>query len=250
MANPFSLENKTILVTGASSGIGRGIALECAKIGAKLVITARNEERLKETYENLEGAGHKMIIADLSKDEDIERVVEYCPVLNGYVNSAGMPQLFTVPHINRRNLTEIINVNTMGPVLLMTSLVKNKKIIKGGSIVFIASGSGIYVAEMGGASYAASKGAIAGFVKGAVIDLAPKWIRVNTICPGLVRTAILNMATGMFNIADIEKNINKYPLRRFGKPEDIAYAAIYLLSDASTWVTGVNLPVDGGYIVL
>lgn len=250
MFNPYSLQGKTILVTGASSGIGKGIALECAKMGALVVITARNKSRLEETYKELEGKGHLMIISDLSDNKDIESLVDECPQLDGYVNSAGMPQLIPISHINNDNLSEIMAVNTLGPILLTSLLLKKKKLCKGASIVFIASIAGVFIAELGGASYATSKGAISGFVKGAAVDLGSKRIRVNSICPGLVKTNILEMAKEMFSEKDIQENIRKYPMKKFGSVEDVAYGAIYLLSDASQWVTGVNLAIDGGYTVL
>lgn len=248
MYNPFSLEGKTILVTGASSGIGRGIAIECSKMGAKVVINGRNEQRLNETLEQLEGEGHIALRADLSKQEDIDALVAQCPELNGVVNSAGIPKICAVKHISRDLLEEIVNTNEIAPILLTSGLLKKKKIQKGSSIVFIASMSGVFIANTGEAPYDATKGALAGFTKSAALELAAQGTRVNTICPGLVPTSILGLSNEMFSEEQLKETMyGRYPLKRVGKPEDIANGAIYLLSDASSWVTGINLLIDGGY---
>jgi NAD(P)-dependent dehydrogenase (short-subunit alcohol dehydrogenase family) len=248
MFNPFSLTGKTILVTGASSGIGRGIAIECSKMGAKLVINGRNIDRLQETFSMLQGDGHKQLIADLSKQEGIEKLVDDIPVINGYVHSAGIPKICAVKFINRQTIEEIMNVNTIAPILLTSLLLKKKKMSKGSSIVLIASISGVCVANTGEAPYSATKGALSGFTKSAAYELAAQGTRVNTICPGLVPTNILKLSNTVFSEEQLKETMyGRYPLKRVGTPEDIANGAIYLLSDASSWVTGINLIIDGGY---
>lgn len=247
MFNPFSLEGKTILITGASSGIGRGIAVECSKMGAIVVITGRNLERLNETFLLLSGNDHVKIVADLSNNDELNQLVEQCPELDGFVSNAGIPKLMTVKFIQKDSLTEIIGINTIAPILLTSALVKKKKLRKFGSIVFISSISGVNISTLGESSYSASKGAINGFVKGAAIDLASQKIRVNSINPGLIQTNILKLAGEMFSEEQITDKLKQYPLKRIGQPEDVAYAAIYFLSDASNWVTGASLVVDGGF---
>ena len=250
MYNPFSLQGKTILVTGASSGIGRGIAIECSKMGAKLVINGRNLERLDETFSSLEGDGHVLIQADLSKQDEIEKLVLETPLLNGCVYSAGIPVLSAVKFISREMLEDIFNVNTVAPILLTSLLLKKKKLQVKSSIVFISSISGVCVANVGESPYSATKGAISGFVKGAAFELSRQGTRVNSICPGLVPTRILELANTVFSEEQLKnKTYDKFLLGRIGTPEDIAYGAIYLLSDASSWVTGINLVIDGGYIL-
>jgi len=246
--NPFSLEGKTILVTGASSGIGRGIAVECSKMGAKVVVTGRNVERLNETISLLEGDGHLSIASDLSQQEGIDNLVEHCPEINGVVHSAGIPKICGVKNIKRDLLEDIVNVNEIAPILLTAALLKKKKLQKRSSIVFIASMSGVFIANTGEAPYDATKGALAGFTKSAALELAAQGTRVNTICPGLVPTSILNLSNEMFSEEQLKETMyGRYPLKRVGTPEDIANGAIYLLSDASSWVTGINLLIDGGY---
>lgn len=251
MYNPFSLEEKTVLVTGASSGIGRGIAVECSKMGAKVVINGRNKERLQKTFDQLEGEGHIQIVADLSKQEDIERLANEVPELNGFVNSAGIPKICPVKRIDRQTLEEIMNVNAFGPILLTSQLLRKKKLQKKSSIVLIASISGVCMANTGEGPYAATKAALAGYTKTAAFELAAQGTRVNTICPGLVPTEILTLSNEMFSEDQLKETMyGRYPLKRVGTPEDIANGAIYLLSDASSWVTGINLVIDGGYTVV
>ncbi|MDR0981648.1 MAG: SDR family oxidoreductase [Culturomica sp.] len=247
MYNPFSLKNKTILVTGASSGIGRAIALECAKMGARLIITARNKQRLDDTFAALEGSGHQQIIADLAQKEALEGLVLQCPELDGVVHSAGIAKLILVQFIKQADIEEIFATNTFAPIVLTSLLVKKKKIRTGGSVVFISAASGVYMSSVGESLYSATKGAIHGFTKGIALDLAPKGIRVNTVNPGLVPTEILDIADDLFSREEVlERRKKQYPLKRFGKPEDIAAGTVYLLSDASTWVTGSALIIDGG----
>lgn len=251
MYNPFSLEGKTVLVTGASSGIGRGIAVECSKMGSKVVINGRNKERLQKTFDQLEGEGHVQIVADLSKQEDIERLANEVPELNGFVNSAGVPKICPVKRIDRQTLEEIMNVNAFGPILLTSQLLRKKKLQKKSSIVLIASISGVCMANTGEGPYAATKAALAGYTKTAAFELAAQGTRVNTICPGLVPTEILTLSNEMFSEDQLKETMyGRYPLKRVGTPEDIANGAIYLLSDASSWVTGINLVIDGGYTVV
>ena len=248
MNNPFSLAGKTILVTGASSGIGRGIAIACANMGANLILNGRNSERLQETQSMLSAGNHKIVVADLARQDEIERLVSELPEIQGWVNSAGIPKISPIKYFTRESVEEIFNVNSISAMLLLSLLLKNRRIKKGASIVFIPSISGNNVGSVGDTSYCASKGAVGGFLKGAALELAPQGIRVNSINPGLVPTAILDMANG---IAGTEHHtsimLDKYPMKRLGRPEDIANGAVFLLSDASSWVTGHALVIDGGY---
>lgn len=250
MINPFSLEGKTILVTGSSSGIGRGIAIECSKMGAKVILNGRNVDRLNETIELMEGEGHKILVADISKQEDIDRLITEVPTLDGCVLCAGIPQICPVKHFKRNDIEDIFSVNTLAPIMITSGLLKKKKIHKGSSVVLIESVSGVFVGTKGDVSYNASKAALNGFLKGSALELAGQGIRINAINPGLVPTNILNLTNEMFDEnhhTDIM--VNSYPMKRYGTPEDIAYGAIYLLSDASSWVTGTNLVIDGGYLL-
>ena len=248
MYNPFSLERKTILVTGASSGIGQAIAVECSKMGAAIILSARNEERLQETLSQMEGKSHSVVVADLNNENDRKHLTEGLPILDGLVNCAGITKTLFFPFINADVLENVMNVNFTAPVLISAELVKRKKLSKNSSIVFISSISGVLCAAVGGSIYSASKGAVNGVVKGMALDLAAKNIRVNTVNPGVIETHIFD--EGTVTREQLEEDKKRYPLKRFGKPEEVAYAVIYLLSDASQWVTGSNLVIDGGYTLL
>lgn len=248
--NPFSLEGKTILVTGASSGIGRTTAIECSKMGATVIITARNENRLKETFDSLNTDWeqcHQMFIAELSTQDGIYGLVDNLPDIDGVSLNAGIVKTLPVKFINQNALSEVLNVNMIGPVLLTQRLLKKKKLHKGSSVVFTSSIGGVMISTIGNTMYGISKGGLNAFMKGFALEMAANGIRSNSVNPGFVATNILS--AGIISEADLENNMKAYPMGRFGKPEDIAFAIIYLLSDASSWVTGHTLVVDGGVIL-
>ena len=248
--NPFSLENKVVLVTGASSGIGRTTAIECSKMGARVVITARNEERTKETFSALDrsyGQQHQMMLADLAIEENVNSLVEALPVLDGVSLNAGIVKTLPVKFINSKDLSDVLNVNMISPALLTQRLLKKKKIGKGSSVVFTSSIGGVMISTVGNTMYGMSKGGLNAFMKGFALELAANGIRSNSVNPGFVETEILS--AGIISEEQLKKNVAAYPLGRFGKTEDIARAIIYLLSDASSWVTGHTLVVDGGVIL-
>lgn len=244
MYNPFSLENKIILVTGASSGIGRATAIECSKMGAKLIITARNEERLKETLSLLEGENHQYMVADLSKEDEIDKLVAQLPKVNGVVNNAGFNIMRLIPFIKTDDLEKILKVNLEAPILLTHKLVKERKIVKNSSIVFVSS-IGKSIVAPGNSMYSATKGGISAFMKNAALDLSGKRIRCNAVLPGMVETPLKE---GKQTISEEQWEINRklYPLKRFGTPEDVAQTIVFLLSDASSWMTGTEIVLDGG----
>ena len=245
MYNPFSLKGKTILVTGASSGIGRSTAVECSKMGATIVVTGRNKGRLLETIELLEGVDHQEIVTDIATDEGIQTLVDSCPKLDGLVNNAGYTHTMLTNFINREALSQQLEVNTVAPILLFQRLLKAKKIGKDSSVVFTASISGLCCVGLGNVLYSTSKSAINGFVKNAALDLANRSIRINSVAPGMVDTHILD--AGTISNEQLEAERLRYPMKRFGKPEEVAYAIIYLLSDASSFTTGTTIVLDGGF---
>ena len=248
MYNPFSLKGKTILVTGASSGIGCATAIECSKMGASVVITGRNTQRLENTYTQLEGENHLMISIDLMIENSIEILLSKLSVVDGIVHCAGVIKNIPFLYATKENFDEVMNVNFYVPTELTRKALKEKKINKNGSVVFISSVSGVFCSAVASSIYSASKGAVNGLIKGMALDLAPKGIRVNSINPGVIETNIFD--SGAITAEQLEEDKKRYPLKRFGKPEEVAYAVIYLLSDASSWVTGSNLLIDGGYTLL
>jgi len=243
MYNPFSLQGKTILITGASSGIGRATAIECSKMGATLVITGRNKERLQETFMQLEGEGHQQIIGDLTTEETIKEIATFCPVLQGVLFCAGISDTTVTKFLTSEKFLNILHINLISPVLLTRYLLANKKIQKGASLVYISSMGATHLAP-GLGIYGASKGGLNSMVKAFAIELAPRNIRANAIMPAMVKTELLG-TLDTITAEDWEKDEAKYPLG-YGKPSDIAYAAIYLFSDASRWITGTELQMDGG----
>ena len=246
--NPFSLEGKTILVTGASSGIGQATAIECSKMGAKLVITGRNAERLQETFNQLEGEGHRQIIAELTNGEAAKRLVGECSELNGLVLCAGKGKTLPLSFCSKERFDEVFSVNFNAPVELLRLLLKAKKITKCGSVVFVASIAGMQGrTSPANAMYGASKAALVATMRYFAREYSTKLIRFNSVNPSMVNTPLIQHGA----ITEEQRKIDmaNYPLGRYGEPLDIAHGIIYLLSDASSWVTGHSLVIDGGVTI-
>lgn len=240
--NPFSLTGKQILVTGASSGIGKGIAIACAKMGATVIVTGRNVTRLNETLNELPQGEHKSIIADLTKPEDIDYLVAELPKLDGLVQCAGVGSRVPCKNITSEVISKVMDANFEAPILLQANILTKKKLNKGASIVYIASRAA-NSPSMGNAIYSASKGALLSYAKCLALELAPRLIRVNCICPGMVWTDLITNTLTEEELKLAEQN---YPLKRFGQVDDIANLAIYLISDASSWMTGSAIDISGG----
>ncbi|MEG1402203.1 SDR family oxidoreductase [Bacteroides sp.] len=249
MYNPFSLVGKTVLITGASSGIGRATAIECAKMGANVIITGRNTERLNDTFKALyPSEAHMQFVLDLTNDGHVIDTIPKLPPVDGIVHSAGVMRILPFGFVNRAKLEDLMDINFMAPVALTQALLKHKKITNSASIVFVSSTSGVINSAVANSMYSATKGAINGIAKGMAIDLASKKIRVNCVNPGMVETPLYDNSS--ISLEQLEEDKKKYLLGRYGKPEEVAYAIIYLLSDASKWTTGTNLLLDGGYTLL
>lgn len=244
MYNPFSLKDKTILVTGASSGIGKATAIECSKLGANLIISARDSERLEKTFIELEGENHKMIICDILNEKQALNLISDIEQLDGVVLCAGISETVLTNFATRDKMLKTFEINFFANVEFLRLLLKNKKVKKGSSIVTLASIGGVESIDIGGGVYGASKAALASWMKFLALELAPKKIRVNSICPGMVWTP-MNDPTALTKEQLLEDE-KKYPLKRYGLPQDIAWACVYFLSDASQWVTGTNFIIDGG----
>lgn len=246
MNNSFSLQGKTILVTGASSGIGRAIAIACAEAGASLVLNGRNVARLNETLSQLSGDGHIVVPADLTIAEQRSALAEQVPVLDGVVHCAGIGSRVLCKMLEEQDVNRVMQANFEVPVLQQAELLREKKIAKEASIVFIASAAAT-MPSVGNAIYSASKAAIIAYAKCLAQELANRKIRVNCISPAMVWTDLALVGATEEQLREAEQN---YPLKRYAQPEDITGAAIYLLSDASSWVTGSNMELTGGTQVL
>lgn len=241
--NPFSLEGKTILVTGASSGIGRGIAITCSKMGAKVIINGRNTMKLQETSELMENDSSIILAADLTDAVSVTSLVNSMPKLDGVVHCAGLGQRIPCKDIEGKNVDDVMNVNFKAPVMLQAEILRQKKLNKASSIVFIASIAS-WSPSLGNSIYSASKGAIVSYANCLSIELAPRKIRVNCISPAMVWTDLV--LTDGTDVEQLKEDELSYPLKRYGQPEDIANLAVYMLSDASTWMTGSNVNITGG----
>ncbi len=247
MKNPFSLEGKTILITGAASGIGKATALQCSEMGAKLVLLDLNKDGLDKTREAIQSAEVECFPLNLTDYERLCEVVSELPKLDGVASNAGIFYSMMAKLSDKKDMEKIFGVNTFSHINLIQQLMAQKKLNKGASIVFTSSMSGVYCGAVGGSLYGATKSALAGYAKALAIELAPRGIRVNTVHPGMINTPLIHSAALSQDVLDEDKR--NYPLGRYGEPEEIAYSIVYLLSDATKWMTGTQLLIDGGFSV-
>ena len=249
MYNPFTIENKTILVLGASSGIGRATAITCAKMGAIVIAVGRDHLRLQDTLNAMDQPEkHHTFILDLLDDTTWNTMLSALPMIDGVACCAGVANMNPFTFISREEIDKVFNTNCFGPILLVQKLIKNKKINKGGSIVFVASVDGPKVVHAGNSVYSSSKSALVGMARNMAIDLAGKKIRTNCVLPGTTDTPMIRTA----NVTEdmLHETAKLFPLKRFANPEDVANAIIYLLSDGSSYITGSEIVVDGGYSIV
>lgn len=246
--NPFTLEGKTLLVTGASSGIGRATAILCAEMGAKVVALGRNVQRLEETVSSLAGEGHTKVVLDLTDEQAVDAAMSALPVFDGVANCAGIVNMNPFQFVNREELDRVFSANFFSPVMLVNKLLKAKKLQKGSSVVFVSSVDGPKVVHAGNSVYSASKSALVGMARNVAIDLAGKKIRVNCVLPGTTDTGMIRTA----NVTEemLQETAKALPLKRFAIPNEIANAIVFLLSDASSYITGTELVVDGGSSII
>ena len=244
--NLFTLQGKTVLITGGAGGIGVATARTCVAMGARVILTDIREDALHEAISSLpspSGGGENLsFLADLTKQEEIDALVNFCPQLDGLVCNAGVMKLTLTQFITQEELVRIQRINLNAPILLTRTLLKKKKITRGGSIVFTASAAGAYRVSPGNAIYATTKCGIDAFIRTVALEFGPKGIRCNSVNPGMVETPLI----GSFTEEEKNREMQNYPLRRFAKPEDIANGIVYLLSDAASFVTGTALKIDGG----
>lgn len=241
-----SLKDKNILITGASSGIGKATAILFSELGANVIITARNDEKLNETFKALSSSAHHLNInADLTQVTDIKRLVKLLPAIDGIVHCCGKVMPVPVKFIKESQLQEVFGVNYFSAVNLISELLTQKKINNNSSIAFISSVSTLH-AYFGGAPYISSKAALEGYAKTLALELAPKKIRVNVLQPALVRTAIFDSTiNAAIDTEKMNELVNSYPLG-IGEPIDVANALAFFMSDTSKWITGSSLKMDGG----
>jgi len=243
--NAFDLKGKTVLVTGASSGLGRQTAITASEYGARVVVTGRNTARLDETYQSLNGEGHLKMLADLTVQEDIDRLVSGLPMLDGLVHSTGISELAPARFITGELISRTFRISFDASVLLTAAILGKKKLTKGNSsIVFISSISTRYP-FVGGALYISAKAALEAYARVLALELAPRGTRVNCIAPAFVRTPMLEETAENFSREAVDK-IEQRQLMGLGDPVDVANTIVFYLADASRWVSATNLILGGG----
>lgn len=249
--NPFSLENKVIVVTGASSGIGKQCAIDCSRMGAKVVLVARNEERLMKTLSEMQGGNHRYYCYDLY---DIEGIRQLCTNIvadngkvDGIIHSAGVEVTKPFKFLTAKDYEDVFRLNAVSGFELVRQLTSAKNFNKNGGCVLISSISGI-IARNGVAAYSASKGGLTSAARVFALELAKREIRVNCISPGTILTPLMENYLSTLSEEQRKARTDGFPLG-IGKTTDISSTAIFLLSDASRWITGQNIVVDGGYTI-
>lgn len=250
MIHPLDLTAKTILVTGASRGIGRATAVFLSRLGARIVAAGRDEQQLAETISQLEGSDHLSRSFDLNQLDQlpawIKSVAAETGPLHGLVHSAGVTLNRPLRGLTHQHLLDIQRVNVDAAILL-TQGFRQKNVCDpaGSSVVYLSSVTALK-SKPAIAAYAASKGALIALTKSLALELAAQKIRVNCVCPGLVRTAMVEELEQMLLPEQLEKIYAEYPLG-LGEPEDVAYAIAFLLAPAARWITGSALVLDGGH---
>lgn len=243
MKNLFNLSGKNILITGATSGIGKAITLECIQYGANIICCGRSKEKLKQLETETKGQNIQIIKADINNPDERENLISSCTKLNGIVHCVGIGHRLPVKFLTQDDINQVMNTNFISPVLLQSELLRNKKIEKSSSIIFIAS-KAFESPSIGNSIYSASKGALISFAKCLALELAAQRTRVNCISPAMIWTDLIY--EGGISKEQHEEAQKKYPLGRYGYPEDLVGLTIYLLSDASKWMTGSNIEITGG----
>lgn len=245
-SNLFTLTGKKIIITGASSGIGKACAIKASELGAQVVVCGRNEQRLKETYSLLYGNGHSLYVGDLTQPETLQSIVNSEKCVDGIVFSAGIAKTLPFLFTDQCSFKEVFEVNFFSQVEMLRLLVKGKSFNSGASIVFISSLSSGQKLVVGNSAYGSSKAAVNAIVQYSALELSTQRIRINAICPGVVNTPMVGNHNEKIKEMVISNQIKNCPLKRIGEPEDIANMAVFLLSEATSWVTGQTICIDGG----
>lgn len=247
MDNSYNFTGKTILVTGASSGIGKQVSIQCAAAGATVFLLGRNQDRLQKTVDLLDGEGHQVFCGDIKDENFIVDTCKKLPPLDGVVQSAGLMKLTPIKFLTAGIIDDLFAINLRAPILFTTTLVKLKKLKPYSSMVLLSSITGAVIGCRANSVYGATKGGLQAFCKSAALELSKNNIRVNCVAPGMVETEGVERIGEHVTPESIELDKKNYPLARYGSTVDIASACLFLLSDASAWTTGSTLVIDGGF---
>jgi NAD(P)-dependent dehydrogenase (short-subunit alcohol dehydrogenase family) len=241
----FSVQDKVILVSGASSGIGKQLASDLAETGAKLIVTGRDKHRLRETWESLDGEGHRYIVCDLTIEEQLESLVQELPPLDGFVHCAGVLSICPVSHSDMEDAKFQLRVNYLSALSLSQKMLARRLWTYGSSVVFVSSVSA-RKASKGFGLYSASKAALEAFARVLALEVAGQGIRVNCIAAGMVRTPMYDMAKDLVTEEAMAEHEKLYPLG-FADPHEISPTVMFLLSRAAAKITGTTITIDGGF---
>ena len=245
----MSLKEKNILVIGASSGIGRSIAVLCSKLGANIILVARNEDKLKQTLSMLDSGEHSVVPFDLTHIDQMESLLNICinngQKLDGLAYSAGVGPVTPIGSTNYKKALDIFNINYFAFIELVKFYSK-QKYSNGGSIVAVSSISS-FVGLKGSSIYCGSKGALDSSIKALALELAPKNIRINSVAPSHIKTDMLNSVVDIMGEEHGNALEAKQPLG-LGNGDDVANVVAFLLSEAARFITGTSIIADGGYL--
>ena len=248
-SNPLAMKGRTILVTGASSGIGRETAILLSELEANVILAGRNRERLEETRDRLRGSAHRIETFDLNDAAAIpawlKKITLETGPLSGLVHSAGIQKTIPLRVVSVPSIEAIMRTNVTSAIMLMNGFRQRGCSVRGGSVVLISSVAGL-VGQPAIGAYSASKAALIGFTKSSAMELAPEGLRVNCVAPGYVDTEMALEFRDKLPAEQFEAIAQMHPLG-LGKPLDVAYAIAFLLAETGRWITGTTLVVDGGY---
>jgi NAD(P)-dependent dehydrogenase (short-subunit alcohol dehydrogenase family) len=246
----ISLEGKTILITGASSGIGRQCAIDASKIGANVIIVGRNQERLDRTRDMMKDGNHIIFALDITEYSRLEGIVnqatERLGKISGFIHSAGIEKTLPFKDMSPAEYETIFAINVIAGLEIARIVSKKKYLSEDrGSFIFVSSIMGI-IGQRATVGYCCSKGALIPATKSLALELAPRKVRVNAVLPGVLMTEMTERFFSKMNEEAKEAVIRMHPLG-LGKPEDVSNVCMFLLSDLSKWITGTSITVDGGY---